>query len=100
MEQFIARELIDYGTLGVFLIFVILALYMTVRFIIKTFNQRMEEFNEREKNCEKRVTDITDRLNDYIDHDHRALIEAIKEHSNAYQAQTRTLEILIQKLVG
>lgn len=99
MEKLLSSALLDYGTLGIFLILVILALVTTVRFMIQTFNRRMEDFKEREKLCEQRISSISDRLDDYIDNDHEALIDAIKDHAKAYEAQTRTLELLIQKLI-
>lgn len=100
MDTLITSHLLDYGTLGLFMIVVLVALYMTVRFIIRTFESRMKEFYDREKKCDERVKSISTRLDDYIDNDHNALIDALGKHAQAYEAQTRTLERLLEKLLS
>lgn len=100
METLLTSHLLDYGSLGLVLIVVLIALYMTVRFVIRTFERRMEEFYDREKKCEERVKSIANRLNDYIDNDHNALIDALGKHAQAYEAQTRTLERLLEKWIS
>lgn len=99
MEGILSKQLIEYGILGVVLIIALIALHMTIKFIMQTFKKRMTEFYEREKACEERMDSISKRLDEYIDNDHDALIRALNSHTSAYEAQTRTLERLMEKMI-
>lgn len=95
----IYAPLVDYGIMGVFLIIVLSTLAFAGRFIIKTFRERQAEFFEREKSYEEKIEKISKRLDDYIDNDHKALIQALQNHSDAYRSQTQTNKLLLEKLM-
>lgn len=90
----------DYGLLGIFLVIVLSALVFTARFIISTFRERQKEFFEREKQCEERITQISTRLDNYIDHDHKTLINSLDKHADAFKAQAETNRVLYEKLIN